>query len=755
MANSAHCVIHALENTKSAILAQRPPSIPKATLVKSNEDVHLQALQILAAHVKLLLDVPEHLWRMLEKKRYFSAAWLYLLSRVVQRALVREELDEEAWRNLGIDVLESFPLIQRQWEVVAQFRSQIVQKAVLALRDTTAPSETTCATLLTLHLLDSRPLSDTLSALLDQRSKSLSAMFSKTPTPRGSIRDIKKCILVALQSISQTIKTTRDVFQTRRTQLSLIRATLEFIQTDSIPSAGLPSELQLTTQSLLSNLPSLSHFSTLPQTLTSYKPHVDVNSQFSSLSPMHLDKTLSEWFQKCTNALQQSCQTWLSDTDSVKVVWSIRNSVRAWLHSSASLESSETGHLKVLFDEVCCRHITEIWKKGMSNAEITFRDQLTSTVISLRNGSEISDACPIVHLFDAAPLPTVSQMEDVPLQKYRGSLQRQLSGRVVLLDIVLRSLEKCASTLHEDLFQVLCGNDTDTASLITRLRESYQPYAQRLCTVALDVIETSASALPDKTEMDINALTFVGRVSEELLSSSFISSMSCHDAVELGEFNISFLKAKIHVWRTFTVLHVLSRHRVAVPLAGLKPPSCTSPSTGLMQSLLLLAEAIQNLGFSRDPARHTRLAEQTIHLFIKRLLDHEWEHDKVQALHDIGLLQRIAQLWGSQWNDIHEGLGARRSQIRESVCFHDILPSIPSDAAIAEMSADHLARTQTIMAAILPYPLATWTSSSSRTLASLEKQSTLPLGVPSSNTEYRPAIEVAKPSSRFALLLID
>lgn len=76
-------------------------------MLTGRTDIHLQALQILAAHIKLLLDVPEHLWRMLEKKKYFPAAWLYLLSRVVHRALVREDQDEEAWQSQGIDVLVS------------------------------------------------------------------------------------------------------------------------------------------------------------------------------------------------------------------------------------------------------------------------------------------------------------------------------------------------------------------------------------------------------------------------------------------------------------------------------------------------------------------------------------------------------------------------------------------------------------------------------------------------------------------------
>ncbi|KAJ4485835.1 hypothetical protein J3R30DRAFT_3283663 [Lentinula aciculospora] len=762
MASSAQRVIHALEDTKSAVLAQRPPSISKPTLVKTNEDVHLQALQVLAAHIKLLLDVPEHIWKMLEKKKYLSATWLYLLSRVVHRALVREEQDEEAWRNLSIDVPESFPLVQRQWEVVAQFRSQIVHKAVLSLRDFTTSHEETCATLLTLHLLDSRPLSDTLTVLLDQRSKSLHTIFFKNPTPRGSMREIKECILVALQSISQTMRTSRDVFQTRNSQLSLIRATLEFIQTDLIPLTGLPSELQLTTHSLLDSLPSSSHFSTLPQNLTSYKPHVDVNSQFSSLPPTHLDENLSEWFQKSTDALRISCQTWLSYTDSVKIVWSIRNFLRAWLQSSVALEPSEISHLKALFDEVCSEHIVEIWRMGLSNAETAFRDQLTSAVLSLKNESvnhfATADAFPLTHLFDAPSLPTVSQMEDLPLQKYRASLQRQLSGRVSLLDNVLKTLEKCAVALQGDLMQVLRGDDTDTNSIITWLKESYQPDAKRLCTAALDDIEISANTLPNETELDVNALVFVGRVVEELSSSSFVSDMSCDEAVVLGKRLVPLLLAKslydttIDRWREFTVLHVLSQHRIAVPLTDLQYLPCTSPSVNLMQSLLLLAEAIQKLGFSGESMRHNHLADRTVHLFISRLLDLEWEHNKIQTIHDIGFLRKIVELWGPHWDDVCGLLDAKTSRIRDLIGDPD---DIPSDERLSRMSADQLARTQTILAAILPYPSVKGASSSSERSVSSDKfAALLPLGVPFPDKDYRAAIEVAKPSSRFALLLV-
>lgn len=72
-------------------------------------DTHLNTLQLLSAHMKLLLDAPEHLWRLLERKKYYPAAWLFILARVVHRALVRDDddRDEGTWTGQGVNVLVS------------------------------------------------------------------------------------------------------------------------------------------------------------------------------------------------------------------------------------------------------------------------------------------------------------------------------------------------------------------------------------------------------------------------------------------------------------------------------------------------------------------------------------------------------------------------------------------------------------------------------------------------------------------------
>ena len=69
-------------------------------------DTQLRILQSVAAHMKLLLDTPEHIWRLLEKKKYLYAGWLFLLARIIYQALMRTDTDDEEddWRAQGIDV---------------------------------------------------------------------------------------------------------------------------------------------------------------------------------------------------------------------------------------------------------------------------------------------------------------------------------------------------------------------------------------------------------------------------------------------------------------------------------------------------------------------------------------------------------------------------------------------------------------------------------------------------------------------------
>ena len=126
IAQSSQDTLDALEDVKLSIPAEIPhvarksitggndgkrvlPSIATPALLTKPpgvvSDTQLRILQSVAAHVKLLLDTPEHIWRLLERKKYLHAGWLFLLARIIYQALVREDTEDESdWTSYGIDI---------------------------------------------------------------------------------------------------------------------------------------------------------------------------------------------------------------------------------------------------------------------------------------------------------------------------------------------------------------------------------------------------------------------------------------------------------------------------------------------------------------------------------------------------------------------------------------------------------------------------------------------------------------------------
>ncbi|ELU45926.1 hypothetical protein AG1IA_00040 [Rhizoctonia solani AG-1 IA] len=248
-------------------------------------DAHLKTLQTLSAHLKLLLDSPEHLWRWLEKKQFLHAAWLFLLARTVYRKLSKspdeDESEEEEissgdinWSRHGIDVMQ-FPVASKQWEAIGQFRPQIVHKATQALRESNTSHrvyfiyqmqvgditdavlfQDTAETLIAILLLDALSTSRTRNLFLSQRSKTLTsllnppvsasrraispnraqnrkataALLSPAASPRSvpspSVQLLKTPITPSAANAKAEKKTVREVVKAFRAVISLVAGTM-------------------------------------------------------------------------------------------------------------------------------------------------------------------------------------------------------------------------------------------------------------------------------------------------------------------------------------------------------------------------------------------------------------------------------------------------------------------------------------------------------------------------------------------------
>ncbi|KAK7695274.1 hypothetical protein QCA50_002464 [Cerrena zonata] len=481
LAKSSDNVLHALDEMRGiASNVRNAQALPRMAPSVSHEDAHLQALQALSAHIKLLLDAPEHLWRLMERKLYLHSAWLFLLCRVVHRALLNdEEEDESSWNSYGLDVEEQFPLIQRQWDVVSQFRTQITHKATLSLREHSFSQSAVCASLLSLHLIESRPLPETLSILLTQRTRTLNSMLAKPhetavngdagpsdPSQRKRPPRLRKAVVRSVQSkleavleiISSTVGVARNLFVGSSGQKPLLADVLSFIQADPVPLTGdLPSDLRLTTPVLLSTLPSSGHFTQLPPNIKSYRPYID-DGVISTLSGDSLSNKLRQWFSKASEDIKQALGKWLSDLHTVTEIWTFRAAILRWSSSADGLEEYEKTSLVTILDETCLKQASAVWKDTLDSATAEFRDLLSRALGELRDSTPTSllDASPVQYLFQAPSLTSPSQagfkssFSQESFSTYRNALKQRISCRTPLLDGVVTSVERSVDLLQRD-----------------------------------------------------------------------------------------------------------------------------------------------------------------------------------------------------------------------------------------------------------------------------------------------------------------
>ena len=266
-----------------------------------------------------------------------------------------------------------------------------------------------------MHLLDSQPLNETLTALLTQRSKTLQSILTWTSengtpidkfshnsngdaTQRKSqaavtsvpVREMTQVVRKALNIISQSVCTARNIFQHEASEPSLIGRVLKSIQTDfsktDKSSQKLPEELYLSTESLLANLTSSANFQLLPSTIRSYKPYVDSTSSLAFLTQPQCSQKVQTWFQQSSNLWQTCAGGWLTGLQTVKEVWNLRSSIRRWIMSSG-LKEEEIIHLLSITDSLCHERIVRIWTQALTGAEALFKSRLRSYVCESQLGT--------------------------------------------------------------------------------------------------------------------------------------------------------------------------------------------------------------------------------------------------------------------------------------------------------------------------------------------------------------------------------
>ncbi|KAG0242683.1 Golgi transport complex subunit 1 [Mortierella sp. GBA43] len=193
------CDIHALKRNVA--------SKTKKTQGSAMNDMK-KSLYTSAAQIKLLADVPEQIWKNIENNNYLTASRLYLISKAIYTNLHAEapsgDIDEEIQ---SVKVMETFPVVGRQWDAVSHFRSQILQKSQLHLKSSKETDMDVIETICAVMLLDDVAMKDMFQLVLKQRQVAIQQILETKS------HDVGKQIVEAIKILKATLFHVGHIFQ--------------------------------------------------------------------------------------------------------------------------------------------------------------------------------------------------------------------------------------------------------------------------------------------------------------------------------------------------------------------------------------------------------------------------------------------------------------------------------------------------------------------------------------------------------------
>ncbi|ETS62737.1 hypothetical protein PaG_02475 [Moesziomyces aphidis] len=182
-------------------LARRKSFLPTQhpTGLKDTEasDLHQEAVYVLGASLRLIMDVPEYVWKSIEKGKTLQASWAFLLAKAAwndltdassrhrsQSALLPDaEMGiasvPEAVAMLKVNVRDTFPFIEKQWQSMQPMRKQIIHRALLLLSDIDIESAAVADQLAALVLIDGTRLEQALQLLLSHRLTAMRRLLQR------------------------------------------------------------------------------------------------------------------------------------------------------------------------------------------------------------------------------------------------------------------------------------------------------------------------------------------------------------------------------------------------------------------------------------------------------------------------------------------------------------------------------------------------------------------------------------------------
>ncbi|KAA1123628.1 hypothetical protein PGTUg99_022213 [Puccinia graminis f. sp. tritici] len=593
----------------------------------------------LATLVRLLLDLAEHIWRSLEQEDFLTASRYESLGRIISNELTSGNWDESG-ETEPHEVIEMFPIVERQSETLGQLGPQISSRAKSFLRKWEANSQATMDALAAIILMDNTSLLDSLQLLLQVRKTTFNSLIARL---NGSWTELVKN---AVRLLLATLENVEQIFL-KDDLTNLLKA----VQDGSYKEKHLKPLL-----SLLPNAHQLIHH--IPKSIVNFSPFVAALTVSEEFQPHSITQS---WFQACQLELISYIDKKLDQVQSTQTLVEFRSTLRDLIGEPN--ESRFQSTIEDLGKSILLslnRRFYELYQARLDHLRIEVID-------GLKGNDERGRAQKERWILDKK-LPVLEPNDPTRFPRYLRSIQNRIEGKLITEEEeeqdgkgeedqnkagIVKKMECVGKLLREDFsrWEDDQGSWINPHPTSTQQRNSYLDLGAQFVESCLKEIKSILDQEMEKT--NIGKELSVGDLALQILStrSSFMKDLSLQQNPDQNRSSseskgfIEDFQAGLHQilslssehW-THDVVHqaVLIFHASHVKLTQnshyfilestieepKKKEAVTRPSEGLFKALTYLSTTmIKSLGVHRLKAQQESLLEILIDRFVCGILE--------------------------------------------------------------------------------------------------------------------------------------
>ncbi|GEM09693.1 vps51/Vps67 domain-containing protein [Rhodotorula toruloides] len=720
----------------------------------------------LSLTIHLLLTIPSLVHSLADSGDFLHAARLEDLGRLVYRQLseysppaaASDDEDEEPPR-----LQESFPIIEKQWEVLAALRPVVLRNALGDLRVWDAPASRMAQTVAAIVMLQESTAPSALSTFLDARSRTLDELLRAPSTSSNTLTPtiVTERLEQVLGLILRTVEAVSTIFG-GATSGGMLAQLLQQVQHLSDTKVGDAGSSVPPIFSAFPNYSTLQRY--LPDSILRYSPTLAASQAGSSNIHRGVSTQLESWLSSEVKRVVSGISSWISTLCSpapgspssplagAKPLSHIRLAVRRTLATAEPVSTAVAKSLQSRLEGTIESHFADVYRSRLSDLVSRVQPSLQTLLLALPDSEADRDtaeflfdthlAFPSAGMYVSRSVSTkAASVGADPFEAFLGKVGKRVEGRSPLLDRGLTELEDAARDIRADLEDWLGEKEDgkgaeDEGEMRARLRKDYLSAAEEALKGVADALDAVLAEVSD----DVGNSLFVGNFAF-LLSSSrtftrdlLLTSAMPQDLPFLSTWRdrLSVVQnASLETWRSQAVARAVSKVQESMNAVAAGAPGATlwawdarlvsnkeallpsSPSSALLSALRSLSSSCHRVGLHRtqsNPSIALSLlstfagqAREVANGFAEALEKGEVQDDRVkrevaaQVAWDLVLVGRLLSA--------HKGAG--RSAEWEDVQ-RRFLRLVSSDADALALRVDnstcqYLQRTQSILAALLPY----------------------------------------------------